>query len=174
MARKVPRSQPTKLKLIKRTPGKRERGTVSQKAKYHDPKFCQLFSQVVSGVGSEASAILCTRVARATYFRWKKAYRSGKSTDKALVAFFEGVEHASGMHKLMVEKGLVNSFFPDNPHLALRWLAAKYPEEYSQTSADARVGQSVVVEQPLPTVIVNYGPRLLGPAPTEGEHGQPE
>lgn len=74
----------------------------------------------------------------------------------------------------MIEKGLVDSFFPDNPHLALRWLALKRPEEYSQTVVDARAVESTVTEHPLPRVIVNYGPRLLGPGSRQDDHAQPE
>ncbi len=147
------------------------------KAKYHDTVFCERFSKIVAALGSEKSARQLTGIGRETYKGWKRAYRAGKTANKPLRSFFERVDDALGTHKAMIEQGLVDCFFPNNPHLALRWLQLKFPDEYSNRSADARAAESAesaVTERPLPRVIINYGPRLLSPTPSQGDQGQSE
>lgn len=125
------------------------------KSKYYDPQFRERFAQIVGATGSEETAIRGMGIGRETFYGWKRRWTKGghKSRDKNLTKFFGMLDDASGTRKAIVETELIGSF-GRNPHLALRWLAAKFPAEYGQKAADVRAAEEVQTEEPPPRVIV--------------------
>lgn len=83
----------------------------------------------------------------ATFLKWRRLGEThiAEGEDTIYARFVADFERA-GMYAKGRAIASVQSKIPSDPHLALKWLESRYPEEYGRRVGDVRVAGEVAVE----------------------------